>query len=119
MAAKNLVRGRTIRFTWTDGPTKGSTHEHVFDEDGTVEWHSGEESGSRASTDEAARDRAPAERPRYSSIEVTDDFWMVSYLSNSGYTLTVVLNFEDGSLVGVASNDQKWFPMRGQFQVVS
>ena len=32
------IRGKTIRLTWTDGPTKGTTHEHVFHDDGTVEW---------------------------------------------------------------------------------
>ena len=26
------------RWAWTDGPTKGMTHEHTFHEDGTVEW---------------------------------------------------------------------------------
>jgi len=122
MAANNPaepIRGRTMRFTWTEGPTKDSTQEHVFHEDGTVEWRSVRENQSRGSSDDAARSRGPGERPRYSSTEVTDDFWLVSYLSNSGYTLTVVLNFEDGSLVGVASNDENWFPLRGRFQVVS
>ena len=33
----NLVRGKTIRFSWTDGPTKGETQEHVFHDDGSVE----------------------------------------------------------------------------------
>jgi hypothetical protein len=33
------VRGKTIRMMWTAGPTKGSTHEHVFHQDGTVEWY--------------------------------------------------------------------------------
>ena len=30
------IRGKTIRFAWTEGPTKGKTHEHVFHQDGTV-----------------------------------------------------------------------------------
>ena len=32
------IRGKTIRFVWTEGPTKGKTHEHVFHQDGTVTW---------------------------------------------------------------------------------
>lgn len=39
------VCGKTIRLSWTDGPTKGTTQEHVFHEDGTVEWHSIETGG--------------------------------------------------------------------------
>ena len=36
----NQVSGTTVRLSWTDGPTKGTTQEHVFHKDGTVEWHS-------------------------------------------------------------------------------
>jgi hypothetical protein len=119
MAAKNptdQVRGRTIRFSWTEGPTKGSTHEHVFHEDGMVEWHAVSDEKKKPAADQ---DRAAPERPRYSSVEVADDVWLISYLASSGYTLTVVLNFEDGSLVGIASNDKNWFPVRGRFQVMN
>jgi hypothetical protein len=110
-----MIRGRTIRFIWTDGPTKGSTHEHVFHADGTVEWHSVPQAPGSGS---ANKQPETSERPRYSSVEVTDDIWLVSYLAQSGYTLTVVLNFADASLVGIASNDKNWFPVRGRFEVV-
>ena len=33
------IRGKTIQFQWTEGPTTGITYEHVFHPDGTVEWH--------------------------------------------------------------------------------
>jgi hypothetical protein len=114
------IRGRTIRFSWSDGPTQGTTHEHVFHADGTVEWHSVDDSGRKAAgaAEAAGKDEPKAERPRYSSIEVTGDFWLVSYLSSSGYTLTVMLNFEDGSIVGIASNETSWFQVRGRFVVV-
>jgi hypothetical protein len=109
------IQGSTIRFSWTDGPTKGQTHEHVFHEDGTVEWHAVEEGAQKKRSAPSAQ----AERPKYYCVEVTDDFWLVSYLSKAGYTLTVVLNFEDGSLVGIASNDKIWMPVHGHFQVVA
>ena len=41
----NQVSGKTIRLSWADGPTKGTTQEHVFHKDGTVEWHSIETGG--------------------------------------------------------------------------
>ena len=116
------IRGRTIRFSWTDGPTKGSTHEHVFHQDGTVEWRSVDSGRAQQGADQGkggGETGKSAERPKYSSVEVIDDVWLVSYLAQSGYTLTVALKFEDGSMVGVASNEKSWFPVRGRFQVIA
>jgi len=55
------IRGKTIRLTWTEGPTKGATHEHVFHEDGTVEWHSMERSKKGDTT---------KKRPEYGAMKV-------------------------------------------------
>jgi len=104
------IRGKTIQFRWTDGPTKGKTHEHIFHPDGTVEWHDAER--------RAERDGA-SERPTYAAVPVADGAYLVSYLAASGYTLTVVLNFSDRQLIGVASSAKEWFPVRGTFEVVT
>ena len=103
------VRGKTIRLTWTEGPTKGSTHEHVFHEDGTVEWRA---------TEKPKTDDAPKERPEYGAIKVANGVVAVSYLAASGYTLTVALNFQDKKMVGFASGAKEWYPVRGTFEVV-
>ena len=102
------IRGKTIRFVWTEGPTKGKTHEHVFHPDGTVTW-------SDADTSKGA---SPKEKPQYAANRITDAIYVVSYLAPSGYTLTVVLNFGDQQLVGFASSAKDWYPARGTFQVV-
>ena len=104
------IRGKTIRFTWTEGPTKGTTHEHVFHEDGTVEWRDPDASKTQRSE--------PPDRPVYAGAKVAEAAWIVSYLAASGYTLTVVLNFLDHRLVGFASSSKDWFPLRGTFEVV-
>ena len=104
---ESAVKGRTIRFIWTEGPTKGKTHEHVFHQDGTVEWR---EPGS---TGQAAK-----ERPKYAAVPVTDQVHVVSYLADSGYTLTTVLNFSNKKLVGFASGAKEWYPVSGTFEVV-
>lgn len=104
------VRGRTIRFRWTDGPTKGKTHEHVFHEDGTVEWHD---------VESAQQGQGTKERPKYGAERVGDGVAVVSYLSSSGYTLTVVLNERDRSIVGFASGARDWFPVRGTYELVA
>jgi molybdenum cofactor biosynthesis protein MoaF len=100
------VRGRSFAFSWTDGPAKDSTHIHAFREDGTVQWH-------------AAESDKTSEQPNYLAARIDDDACLVSYLSQSGYTLTVVLDFIEESLTGVASNDKCWYPVRGHFQVLS
>jgi molybdenum cofactor biosynthesis protein MoaF len=101
------VRGKTIRLKWTEGPTKGSTHEHVFHPDGTVEWYDPKSKGSAAK-----------EKPEYAAIRVGDEVYAVSYLAPSGYTLTVVLNFRDHKVVGFASSSKDWHPVRGTFEVI-
>jgi hypothetical protein len=103
------VRGKTIRLTWTEGPTKGMSHEHLFHADGTVEWYDAKK----------GRGASPTEKPEYAAIEVARNVVAVSYLaSTSGYTLTVVLNFEDHGVVGFASSAKDWHPVRGTFEVV-
>jgi hypothetical protein len=101
------VRGKTIRLTWTDGPTKGRTHEHVFHADGTVEWH-----------EPGAKGTGGGERPPYAAMQAGADVCLVSYLAGSGYTLTVALDFPSQRVVGAASGAKDWFPVRGTFQVM-
>lgn len=111
----DAVRGKTIRFTWTEGPTKGTTHEHVFHEDGTVEWRDTSTPKARSTGEEKS---PPAkERPKYEAIRVADEIYAVSYLAASGYTLTVVLNFSDHRIVGFASSSKEWYPLQGSLEV--
>ena len=111
------IRGKVIRFKWTEGPTKGTTYEHTFHDDGTVEWRDPEQAEAPPSGGGVQPRRAP-ERPVYAAIEVAEQAYLVSYLAASGYTLTVVLNFRDQQLIGFASGAKEWFPIRGTFEVV-
>lgn len=116
------VCGKTIRLSWTAGPTKGTIQEHIFHTDGTVEWHSIEHGASHndaAAGKAVAKPAAKVETPHYAGMKITDDVCMVSYLSDSGYTLTVALNFDDGTANAIASNEKDWVPARGCFEVVS
>lgn len=108
------VRGKTMRWAWTDGPTQGQVYEHVFHTDGTVEWY--DVTRSTRSRDKPGA--GPRERPRYAAYEVTREVCAVSYLAPSGFTLTVVLNFANHSMVGFASSSDQWHPIRGTFEVV-
>ena len=112
------VSGKTIRLSWADGPTKGTTQEHVFHKDGTVEWHSIETGGKSKPAAEGAKAAKKPEKPHYAGEKITEDICLVSYLSQSGYTLTVVLNLSDGLTVAIASNEKDWLPAHGSFEVM-
>lgn len=106
--APDSIRGHTIRWTWTEGPVEGVTHEHHFRDDGTVEWRvlGGPREGHSAVEEE------------YAAFRVSDGVYAVSYRAASGYTLTVVLDFGTGEMVGFASGNGQWFPQRGTFELV-
>jgi len=100
------VTGHTLRFTWDEGPTRGETHEHVFNTDGSVDYRkieAGNEGG------------AFAHEKKYGALRVSDDVSIVSYLGSAGFTLTVALNFTDHRIAGFASNDKQWFAVKGSF----
>ena len=123
------VRGKTMRWTFTDGPTAGSTYEHTFGKTGTVKFKpvGGGPEGGKPAAKGAAKPKKPAksakpakpESPKYAAMRAADDVYAVSYLSSSGFTLTVVLNFKDNTMVGFASNDKQWFPVKGTFETVA
>jgi hypothetical protein len=48
---------------------------------------------------------------------VSDDVQMISYLAESGYTLTLALDFTTGQMTGFGSNEQRWYPVQGTFEV--
>jgi hypothetical protein len=106
------IRGRKMLFTWNDGPTKGKTYEHVFYENGTVDFHAA--GAERTPVQEAP----PPDRPAYAAERVADGVYAVSYLADGGYTLTAVLNFGNRRIVGFASDSSHWYPVHGSFEVV-
>jgi hypothetical protein len=109
------VRGKTIRLTWLDGPTKGKTHEHHFHEDGTVDWKDADAPSKPSSDPKPASSKK--ERVEYAAVKISSDVYLVSYLADSGFTLTVALNFDDNRVAGFASSSTEWHPVSGTFEV--
>ena len=101
--------GKPIQWTFTDGPMAGATYEHRFYQNGTVDFRAreGSEKGDWTHEKHAA------------AVKVADDVFVVSYLGDAGYTLTVVLNFQRMTLVGFASNDKEWSQQQGTFEILS
>jgi hypothetical protein len=102
------LTGRTIRWSFEDGPMAGTSFEHDFNADGSVTWRiiDGQHKGA------SAREKS------YSAVKINAQTWAISYFAASGHTLTVVLSVEDGRAVAFASNNTTWTPMHGRFVFV-
>jgi hypothetical protein len=103
---KDPVRGKTICWSFDDGPMAKKVFEHSFDEKGTVRWRM---------LDGSAHSE-PSQEKKYESVNVGRDAHAVSYLGSSGYTLTVVLDFRTGRLVAFASNEKELTIQHGTFE---
>jgi hypothetical protein len=115
------IRGKTIRWTYDDGPMAGKSFEHTFGNDGTVTWREtgSEDRGTKPPSNGKQKTGKPSTEPKakYEVAQVNDDVFAVSYLSGSGYTLTSVLDFAAGTVVSFASNEKELVPQRGMFEV--
>ena len=103
------LAGKTIRWTFVDGPAAGITFEHVFGEDGAVTWRI----VTGAHTGASNREKS------YAALRINDKTWAVSYLAASGHTLTVVLNLEDHRAIAFASDNTSWHMQNGTFEIVN
>jgi hypothetical protein len=110
---RSSLTGRVLRFKFEDGPTAGGTYEHTFAPDGSVSFRKMDGDKEGTGQGKATREK------RYASFEVAPEVHLVSYLAEeSGYTLTVALNFDTRKLYGFASNDKEWHPVSGTLEVV-
>lgn len=100
--------GRTIRWTFSDGPSKGATFEHTFNDDGSVTWRAVDGEGKAQLNHERHAGVAP----------VSEHVVLASYLAANGFTLTVALNFADMQMTGIASNHETWTVQKGSFELL-
>jgi hypothetical protein len=102
------LSGRTIRWTFVDGPTAGTTFEHTLNPDGSIVWRA---------VDGAYKGTSRREK-LYGAVRINDQTWAVSYLGESGHTLTVVLNLANHQATGFASDDKTWHQLSGTFEMM-
>lgn len=105
------ITGARIRWSYEDGPTKGTTFEHAFGRDGTVTYR-------MLDGKAGSGDAPPSERCGYQVAPVRANVYAVTYLAPSGWTLTTVLDFDAGTMVSVASNEKQVIVQRGTFSLV-
>ncbi len=101
------VPGKTIRWTFSDGPMAKRTFEHIFEKGGAVKFRM---------LDGNAKAEATREK-KYEAARIAADVDAVSYLGSSGYTLTVVLDYRTKRLVAFASNEKELVLQHGRFEL--
>ena len=84
----------------------GKSFDHTFSRNGGVIFR---EVGSDP-------DGKPGSADQYEVASLGQDVHAVSYLSGSGYTLTVVLDFKTRKLVAFASNETSLTKQHGTFE---
>jgi hypothetical protein len=118
---RDPIRGKTIQWTYDDGPMAGKSFEHTFGDDGVVTWREagGADRGAKPPVNGKQKTGKPATeaKAKYEVAAINDDVCAVSYLSKSGFTLTSVLDFASGTVVSFASNEKELIPQRGMFEV--
>ena len=102
--AADPVTGTTIRWTFSDGIMAGKTFEHTFGTDGGVAFR------------EISKDGRPGKGSKYEVAEASNEVYAVAYLSESGNTLTTILDFQTKKLVAFASNEKQLSKHHGTFQ---
>lgn len=112
--ASESLAGRTLRWKFGDGPTAGKMYEHTFRSDGKVVFR--EVSGETHA--KPRKEPNEADAPKYASFEIAPETHLVSYLSGSGYTLTVAVNLQTNECRGIASNEKEWYPLTGEVEEV-
>ena len=84
----------------------GKSFDHTFSRHGSVTFR-------EVDGDPNAK---PGAAGQYHVASLGPDVHAVSYLSNSGYTLTIVLDFKTRKLVAFASNEQSLTMQHGTFE---
>ena len=84
----------------------GKSFDHTFSRNGGVQFR---EVGSDP-------DARPGSADQYEVASLGQDVHAVSYLSGSGYTLTVMLDFKTQKLVAFASNETSLTKQHGTFE---
>lgn len=102
--SQNPVAGKTLRFTFEDGPMAGKTFVHVFEPD-SVRYRQVDSDGKGTTA-------------KYEAAMAGRDVWAVSYLGSSGYTLTVVLDTRTRKLLAFSSNEKMLLMQHGTFEEV-
>ena len=101
------LRGKSIRWSYDDGPMAGKAFEHTFAADGMVTWR---EIGGKPSAPTVGGEPSA----KYEVALVADGLFAVSYLAGSGWTLTTIVDEKTSKIVSFASNEKMLVTQHGK-----
>ena len=104
--AANPITGHSLRWKFSDGPMAGKSFDHTFSRNGNVSFR-------EVGGDPNAK---PGGAEGYEVASLGQDVHAVSYLSSSGYTLTVMLDYKTLKLIAFASNEKSLTMQQGTFE---
>ena len=104
----NPITGHSLRFNFVDGPVAGKAFDHTFSRNGSVTF-------SEVGGDPNAK---PGSAEQYQVASLSPDVHALSYLSGSGYTLTVLLDYKTMKFVAFASNEKSVTLQQGTFELL-
>ena len=106
--APNPITGHSLRFKFHDGPMAGKAFDHTFSRNGNVSFRE---------VDSDPNEKAGSAQ-QYCVASIGQDVHAISYLSGSGNTLTVILDYKSMKMVAFASNEQSLIMQQGSFQLL-
>jgi hypothetical protein len=104
----NPITGHSLRFKFNDGPMAGKAFDHTFSRNGNVAF-------VEVNGDPNAK---PGNAPMYHVASCGQDVHVISYLTGTGNTLTVVLDYKLMKLVAFASNETSLIVQQGTFELL-
>jgi hypothetical protein len=104
----NSVTGHSLRFKFVDGPMAGKAFDHTFSRNGNVTFR-------EVGGDPNAK---PGSADQYQVASLGQDVHAVSYLTGTGNTLTVILDYKSLKLVAFASNEKSLLMQQGSFELL-
>lgn len=104
----NPITGHSLRFKFSDGPMAGKSFDHTFSRNGNVSFREvGSDPNSKGGSAQ-----------QYYVASAGQDVHVISYLTGSGNTLTVVLDYKTMKLVAFASSATSLIMQQGTFELL-
>lgn len=107
---ENPFFGKTIQHTWTEGAFSGGSFKNTYHSNNSVslECVAGVMKGTKA------------EQKNYSARFISKDLWLMSWLEDSGYSVSIVFDFANKKVTGTISKPAgEFYPVSGTIDIIN
>ncbi len=107
---ENPFYGKTIQHSWTEGAFKGSSFKNSYQSDNSA----------RLECVAGAMIGVKAEQKNLSIRAIGKKLWLVSWLEESGYSVSIVFDFANKKVTGTISKPAgEFYPVSGTIDSVN